>query len=106
MLEPVSNAFSRHFEHEADVNGQEAIHGLVADPRKTAVHGFNALGEAWLRKILIRARLLNFGSTVIRRVKTPGEFCGNSTIRGRMGDGGSFSSSDQWTGNSGQRNWE
>jgi STE24 endopeptidase len=39
---------SRHFEHEADVYGQEAIHGLVADPQKTAVSGFNHLGEAWL----------------------------------------------------------
>ncbi len=48
VLEPVSNTFSRHFEHEADVYGQEAIHGLVADPQKTAVAGFNALGEAWL----------------------------------------------------------
>ena len=45
---PVSNTFSRHFEHEADVYGQEAIHGLVADPRKTAVSAFNHLGEAWL----------------------------------------------------------
>jgi hypothetical protein len=30
------------------VYGQEAVHGLVADPQKTAVVGFNALGEAWL----------------------------------------------------------
>ena len=48
LLEPASNAFSRHFEHEADVYGQEAIHGLVADPQKTAVEGFNALGAAYL----------------------------------------------------------
>jgi STE24 endopeptidase len=48
ILEPASNAFSRHFEHEADVYGQEAIHGLVPDPQKTAVNGFNALGEAYL----------------------------------------------------------
>jgi Zn-dependent protease with chaperone function len=48
VLEPVSNAFSRHFEHEADVYGQEAIHGIVADPQKTAVAAFNHLGEASL----------------------------------------------------------
>jgi Zn-dependent protease with chaperone function len=48
ILEPASNTFSRHFEHEADIYGQEAIHGLVPDPQKTAVAGFNALGEAWL----------------------------------------------------------
>jgi Zn-dependent protease with chaperone function len=48
LLEPAGNAFSRHFEHQADVYGQEAIHGIVADPQKTAVAGFNALGQAWL----------------------------------------------------------
>jgi len=48
LLEPVSNTFSRHFEHQADVYGQEAIHGLVPDPQKTAVASFQALGEAWL----------------------------------------------------------
>lgn len=48
LLQPVSNAFSRHFEHQADVYGQEAIHGIVADPQKTAVSAFNHLGEAWL----------------------------------------------------------
>jgi len=48
ILSPAGNTFSRHFEHQADVYGQEAIHGLVADPQKTAVSGFNHLGEAWL----------------------------------------------------------
>ena len=48
VLEPVSNTMSRYFEHQADVYGQEAIHGLVPDPQKTAVAGFQALGEAWL----------------------------------------------------------
>jgi Zn-dependent protease with chaperone function len=48
LLEPLSNTFSRYFEHQADVYGQEAIHGIVADPQKTAVAAFNALGEAWL----------------------------------------------------------
>ena len=48
VLEPIGNTFSRYFEHQADVYGQEAIHGLVPDPQKTAVAGFQALGEAWL----------------------------------------------------------
>lgn len=48
FMEPVTNTFSRHFEHQADVYGQEAIHGVVADPQKTAVSAFNHLGEAWL----------------------------------------------------------
>jgi Zn-dependent protease with chaperone function len=48
ILQPASNTFSRYFEHQADVYGQEAIHGLVADPQMTAVSAFNHLGEAWL----------------------------------------------------------
>ena len=48
ILQPAACTFSRHFEHEADVYGQEAIHGLVADPQKAAVSAFNHLGEAWL----------------------------------------------------------
>ena len=48
LLEPASNALSRRFEHQADVYGQEAIHGIVPDPQKTAVAAFNSLGEAWL----------------------------------------------------------
>lgn len=50
VAEPVGNAFSRHFEHEADVYGQEAIHGIVPDPQKTAVSSFNHLGETWLEE--------------------------------------------------------
>lgn len=48
LLEPAGNAVSRHYEHQADVYGQEAIHGIVPDPQKTAVAAFNALGDAWL----------------------------------------------------------
>ncbi len=48
VLEPAVNTFSRHIEHEADIYGQEAIHGIVADPQQTAVGAFNRLGEAWL----------------------------------------------------------
>ncbi len=48
FLQPVSSAVSRHFEHQADGFGQEAIHGIVADPQKTAVAAFNALGQSWL----------------------------------------------------------
>jgi Zn-dependent protease with chaperone function len=48
VLQPASNTYSRHIEHEADIYGQEAIHGRVPDPQKTAVGAFNHLGEAWL----------------------------------------------------------
>ena len=48
LSEPIDNGVSRYFEHQADVYGQEAIHGLVPDPQKTAVAAFNDLGRAWL----------------------------------------------------------
>ncbi|MFZ0304772.1 MAG: M48 family metalloprotease, partial [Terracidiphilus sp.] len=32
VLEPVENGVSRYFEHQADLYGQEAIHGIVPDP--------------------------------------------------------------------------
>jgi len=48
IFEPISNHVRRHYEHEADVYGQEAIHDIVPDPQKTAVAAFNDLGEAWL----------------------------------------------------------
>jgi STE24 endopeptidase len=46
--EPIDNAFSRSIEHAADVYGQEAIHGIVADPQATTQQGFQKLGEASL----------------------------------------------------------
>jgi len=46
--EPVGNAFSRWEEHQADVYGQEVIHGLVPDAQATMVESFQRLGELWL----------------------------------------------------------
>jgi STE24 endopeptidase len=46
--EPIDNAFSRSIEHAADVYGQEAIHGIVADPQTTTQQGFQRLGETSL----------------------------------------------------------
>jgi STE24 endopeptidase len=48
VTEPIENSISRHFEHEADIYGQEAMHGLVPDPQETAVAAFSSLGEAYL----------------------------------------------------------
>jgi Zn-dependent protease with chaperone function len=42
--EPVENSFSRMDEHAADVYGQEAVHGLIADPQKVAHDAFVVLG--------------------------------------------------------------
>jgi Zn-dependent protease with chaperone function len=46
--EPIENAFSRSIEHAADVYGQEAIHGIVADPQTTTEQAFQKLGETSL----------------------------------------------------------
>ncbi len=48
ISEPIGNSISRVIEHQADVYGQEAIHGIVADPQQTAVAAFQQLGRAWL----------------------------------------------------------
>jgi STE24 endopeptidase len=46
VLEPIQNTLSRQDEHAADVYGQEAVHGLVADPQATAQAAFDVLGKA------------------------------------------------------------
>jgi Zn-dependent protease with chaperone function len=46
FAEPIRNTFSRGMEHDADVFGQEAIHGVVADPQATALAEFRMFGEA------------------------------------------------------------
>jgi Zn-dependent protease with chaperone function len=48
FADPVANAFSRHIEHQADVYGEEVIHGLVPNPQATMAESFQRLGELWL----------------------------------------------------------
>nr|WP_179490147.1 M48 family metalloprotease [Granulicella arctica] len=48
VTEPLVNGYSRAQEHAADVYGQEAIHGIVADPQRTAAESFQVLGETSL----------------------------------------------------------
>lgn len=48
LSQPIANAFSRHIEHQADVYGQEVIHGLVPDAQATAVRSFCRDGQLWL----------------------------------------------------------
>ncbi len=43
--EPIVNGYSRMHEHDADVYGQEAIHGIVQNPQAVAQHSFQLLGE-------------------------------------------------------------
>ncbi len=43
--EPLVNAVSRAQEHQADVFGEEVVHGIVADPQRAAANSFQRLGE-------------------------------------------------------------
>jgi STE24 endopeptidase len=47
---PISNAYSRHLEHQADQYGLEVIHGLVPDASVVAAHAFQVLGEVDLEE--------------------------------------------------------
>jgi Zn-dependent protease with chaperone function len=50
LFTPISNAFSRHVEHQADQYGLEVIHGLIPDARVVAAHAFQVLGEVDLEE--------------------------------------------------------
>jgi Zn-dependent protease with chaperone function len=43
--DPISNGVSRTMEHNADIYGLEAIHGLVPDAPQAAARSFQVLGE-------------------------------------------------------------
>ncbi len=45
ITDPVDNGISRVIEHNADVYGQEAVHGIVADPQAVGRQSFQVLGE-------------------------------------------------------------
>ena len=46
--DPAGNAFSRVLEHNADIYGLEAIHGIVPDSSRAAADAFQTLGEVGL----------------------------------------------------------
>jgi len=45
LANPVVSGFVRRQEHQADVFGLEAIHGLVPDSQRAAAESFQILGE-------------------------------------------------------------
>ena len=45
LTDPLGNSLSRAVEHAADVYGQEAVHGVMADPQAVAQRSFQVLGE-------------------------------------------------------------
>ncbi|HEX3986263.1 MAG TPA: M48 family metalloprotease [Acidobacteriaceae bacterium] len=48
LAAPIGNSISRRMEHDADVYGQEVIHGLVPDAQATVVHSFCSDAAVWL----------------------------------------------------------
>ena len=44
-LNPLTNAISRHYEHQADQYGLEVTHGLMTDSGQVAAQAFNVLGD-------------------------------------------------------------
>ena len=48
IAQPFTNGVSRSIEHNADVYGQEAVHGIVADPQATGRRSFKESGKASL----------------------------------------------------------
>jgi STE24 endopeptidase len=47
---PISNAYSRRLEHQADQYGLEVIHGLIPEAPVVAAHAFQVLGEVDLEE--------------------------------------------------------
>jgi STE24 endopeptidase len=45
VVNPITSAVSRHFEHQADQYGLEVTHGLTADSGQVAAQSFQILGE-------------------------------------------------------------
>lgn len=45
LSDPLVNAISRHYEHQADQFGLEVAYGIVADPNAAEVHALQTLGE-------------------------------------------------------------
>ncbi len=45
LAEPLINAMSRHYEHQADIYGLEVIHGIVPHSTAAAAQAFQVLGE-------------------------------------------------------------
>lgn len=48
LFDPISNAYSRHIEHQADVYGLEVTHGILPDAAQTAANSFQVEGESSL----------------------------------------------------------
>lgn len=48
LFDPISNAYSRHVEHQADLYGIEVTHGILPDAGEAAANSFQVEGESSL----------------------------------------------------------
>ncbi len=48
VSDPISSAYSRHIEHQADVYGLEVTHGILPDAGQTAAASFQVEGQSGL----------------------------------------------------------
>jgi Zn-dependent protease with chaperone function len=48
VSDPLSNAYSRHVEHQADIYGLEVTHGVIPDAGQAAADSFQIEGESYL----------------------------------------------------------
>jgi STE24 endopeptidase len=48
LFDPISNAYSRHIEHQADVYGLEVTHGILPEAAQVAADSFQVEGESAL----------------------------------------------------------
>jgi len=48
ISDPLSNAYSRHVEHQADIYGLEVTHGVIPDAGQAAADSFQIEGESYL----------------------------------------------------------
>jgi Zn-dependent protease with chaperone function len=48
LSDPISNAYSRHVEHQADIYGIEVTHGILPDAAQAAADSFQVEGESAL----------------------------------------------------------
>jgi len=81
VAEPVKSGIGRAIEHSADVYGQEAIHGIVADPQQTARRHFkNSVKCRSTTQTLIGLPSFGFTTTHLSTAGMPSRA---TTTRGR-----------------------
>ena len=83
LSDPITNAYSRFTEHQADVYGLEVTHGILPDAAQAAADSFQVEGESSLAEPDPNPAKCVFSSTIIRPFPIACSSC-CTMIRGRM----------------------